>query len=468
MNDISNLRDGFIHKKQKWSHHVTECPKGDAIFRTGDKAEKDVTQYLFDNLSAEAVGDYRILMNYHLPFTNNRGLDQIQEIDIVLINKFGVYVLEVKDWRGKIIASDETWMKNNHDIRNPYRLVNSKAKNFKGILEKNSNNFGEVYVRGVVVLAQGKASFENQSRLSYSDVVGVDDALLNIVNPAHHFRVRRKLSNEEILQIKDLMFMEHTSSSGIIIEDYRVGSELLPGGIYKAYEARNINLPNQRVRIKIYQSKASKEIRDRVRRDADAVTQLGHHPNILYTINFIPDPEHSDLYYEITELVDGVRLDKLMANRKNPLPFDLQINYLKQLCVALTHAHRRGIIHRNICPETIYITRDSVVKLADFDFAKVDGFATIVDPSIPLIDSEFTPPELYPDASNASPRSDLYALGCIWLYMASWPTRELKINSLQSIPMSQLARDLLQSLLSHIPAKRPQTADLLLKEFEKL
>lgn len=468
MNDISKLQDDLIQKKQKWSHHMIECPKGDSIFRTGDKAEKDVAQFLLDNLSTEIVGDYRILMNYHLPFTNNRGLDQIQEIDIVLINKFGVFVLEVKDWRGKIIASDETWMKNNHDIRNPYRLVNSKAKNFKGRLERNSVGFGEVYVRGVVVLAQGKASFENQSQLSYSDVVGVDDALLKIVNPAPHFRVRRKLSNEEILQIKDIMFKEHATSSGIIIEDYRIGSELLPGGIYKAYEARNINLPTQRVRIKIYQSKVSKEIRDRVRRDADAVTQLGHHPNILYTINFIPDPERSDLYYEITELIDGVRLDKLMANRKDPLPFDLQISYLKQLCIALSHAHGRGIIHRNICPETIYIAHGGVVKLADFDFAKVDGFATIVDPSIPLVDSEFTPPELYPDASNASPRSDLYALGCLWLYMASWPTRELKINNIQSVPTTQSARDLMQSLLSHVPAKRPQSADLLLSELEKM
>lgn len=468
MNDISNLQDDPIQKKQRWSHHVTECPKGDSIFRTGDKAEKDVAQFLLDNLSAETTGDYRILMNYHLPFTNNRGLDQIQEIDIVLINKFGVFVLEVKDWRGKIIASDETWMKNNHDVRNPYRLVNSKAKNFKGRLEKNSAGFSEVYVRGIVVLAQGRAFFENQSQLSYSDVVGIDDALLKIVNPDSRFRIRRKLNNEEILQIKHIMFKEHTLSSGIIIEDYRIGNELLPGGIYKAYEARNINLPNQRVRIKIYQSKASKEVRDRVRRDADAVTQLGHHPNILYTINFIPDPERSDLFYEITELTDGVRLDKLLASRKDSLPFDLQISYLKQLCIALSHAHGRGIIHRNICPETIYITRDGVVKLADFDFAKVDGFATIVDPSIPLIDSEFTPPELYPDASNASPRSDLYALGCLWLYMASWPTRELKINNIQSVPITQSARDLMQSLLSHVPAKRPQSANLLLKELEKM
>ena len=205
-----------------------------------------------------------------------------------------------------------------------------------------------------------------------------------------------------------------------------------------------------------------------MRRDADAVTKLGPHPNILFAINFFPDEDRSDLYYEVTELIDGIRLDKLMANRNDPLPFNLQMNYLEQLCKALTYAHSQGIIHRNICPETVYVTNGGVVKLADFDFAKVDGFATIVDPTIPLIDSEFTPPELYPDATNASPRSDLYTLGCLWLYMASWPAKELIVNNIQSLPISQPARKLMQDLLSHIPENRPQTADILQKKLHEL
>lgn len=466
MNNKFNLQDDPIQKKQNWSRYVTECPKSDTLFSDGDKAEKDVAQYLRDNLKTQTLGEYRILMNYHLPVRSS-GPTQTLEIDVVLINRFGVYLLEVKDRGGKIVAYDDTWIQNGHDMGNPYSLINKKAKIFKSYLRDKSTSFDMVFVKGIVVLARGKTSFENQSHYSDRSVVGIDHTLLNEVSPSPDI-VRRKLSDGEILQIKDMIFKEHTSSSDIIIEDYRVGNELLPGGMYTAYEARNINLPNQRVRIKIYQSKASKEVMNRIRRDADAVSQLGHHPNILYTINFIPDAQHPDLYYEITELIDGVRLDKLMANRKDPLSFDLQLNYLKQLCTALTHAHGMGIIHRNICPETVYVTRDGVVKLADFDFAKVDGFATIVDPSIPLIDSEFTPPELYPDASNASPRSDLYALGCLWLYMASWPTKELKVNNIQSIPVSQAARDLMQALLSHVPAKRPQTADALLKELKKL
>ena len=99
------------------------------------------------------------------------------------------------------------------------------------------------------------------------------------------------------------------------------------------------------------------------------------------------------------------------------------------------------------------------MKLADFDFAKVDGYSTIVDPLIPLIDSDFTPPELYPDATTASPKSDLYALGCLWLYMASWPEKELKFHKIGSLAISEPARELMQKLLSHIPDERPKSAD---------
>jgi serine/threonine-protein kinase len=459
-----NVNNQPNQQDQKWSRHVMECLKGDRLFRAGDKAEKDVVEFLLDNLSTDTVGDYRILMNYHMPFFNERGLDQFQEIDIVLINKFGIYVLEVKDWIGRIIVSDETWMKNNHDMGNPYRLINSKAKNFKGKLKGISSDFKMVWVRGVVVLAQGKNLFETQSRLSYNDVVGIDDALLNIVSPPPDFYVKRKLKNEEILQIRDRIAKKHSSSSTILVEDYRLENELLPGGIYKAYEAKNVNLPNQRVRIKIYQSDARKEVMDRIRRDADAVTKLGHHPNILYTINFIPDAENPNLYYEITELIKGRRLDKKMARQDRPLPFELQINYLEQLCRALSLAHRERIFHRNICPETVYVTDDGIVKLADFDFAKMEGFATIVDTSIPIVTSDYTPPELKHNASNASAQSDLYSLGCLWLYMASWPADELPKESVQALPISQPARDLMQTLISPEPVDRPQTANDLLKE----
>jgi serine/threonine-protein kinase len=333
-----------------------------------------------------------------------------------------------------------------------------------------------VSVRGLVVLARGKAAFENRSSFEEQTIVGIDQALLKVVNPPAFLLKpgHRMLTDEEIENIKNNLYKKHIDSGEILIEDFRLGNKLLPGDLYKAYEAVNQNLPSQRVRVKVYQQKslagASERTKLRIRRDADAVSKLGVHRNILYTLNFFPDPERSDLYYQVTELIDGDRLDEMMSIRKEPLPFRIQLDYLEQLCDALAHAHQQGVYHRNICPETVYVTTMGVIKLADFDFAKVEGSATIIDPKEPLTDTEFTAPELTFNASNASPASDLYSLGVMWLYMASWPEKKpIREHSLlESLLIPENARKLIKSLIAPAPANRPQNAEEVRKKLVAL
>ena len=469
MNDPINPQ---IDPRKK--RHVTECPRGDSFVRSGDDAEGAVWQYLLDNLTIRAVGDYRILVNYHLP-VRTYGTSGTLEIDLVIINKFGVFLLEVKDWMGKIVAYDDTWLKDGRNMKgNPLVSIDSKARIFKSHWFGNSSDLGGVSVKGLVVLARGKAAFENRSSFEEQSIIGIDQALLKVVNPPAFLLKpdHRKLTDEEIENIKNNLYKKHTDSGEVLIEDYRIGNQLLPGDVYKAYEAVNQNLPSQRVRIKVYQhgnlAEASEKTKLRIRRDADAVSKLGPHRNILYTLNFFPDPERSDLYYEVTELIDGERLDKMMARRDGPLAFKKQLDYLDQLCDALAHAHRQGVFHRNICPETVYVTKDGIVKLGDFDFAKVEGVATIVDPKQPLLDKDFTPPELYPNATNATPSSDLYSLGCLWLYLASWPTKKMTFNSIQNLPLPKPALHIMQTMVSEKPANRPQNAEILQKRLKEL
>jgi len=473
---MNSSENSDINQKKK--RHITECPRGDNLTRFGDKAEKAVYQYILDNLTIRAIGDYRILLNYHMP-VRSPGPAATQEIDLVLINKFGVFLIEVKDWAGKIIASDDTWVKDDRDMKgNPLLSIESKARIFKSHWFGKSSNFGDINVWGLVVLARGKANFENRSNYDDRSIVGIDQALLNIINPPT-FLLKpdyRKLADDEIEQIKNTLFKKHIDSGEILIEDYRIGNHLLPGDLYHAYEAVNKNLPTQHVRIKVYQLKdlikVSDDTQRKIRRDADAVSKMGIHSNIIYTLNFFPDPTRSDLYYEVTELIDGVRLDKLMARTSECIPYKIQLDYLIQLCKALTHAHKKEIYHRNICPETVYITRDGVVKLADFDFAKVIGDVTISDPKQPLlINNKFAPPELFSDPTSASADSDLYSLGCLWLYLAYWPVKNDLNNPQQdtiNLSIPQPARELMRSMLSTKRAHRPQNAENLRKKLQDL
>src|SRR6266496_891732 len=159
MDSKFSLQNDSLQKHPKWSRYVTECPKGDVLFRDGDQAEKDVVRYLLDHLTPQSVGEYRILMNYHMPVRSS-GPAQTQEIDIVLINKFGIYLLEVKDRRGKIVAYDSTWLQDGRDMRgNPLLAIESKARVFKSHWFDRTTDLHMVFVKGLVVLARGKELF---------------------------------------------------------------------------------------------------------------------------------------------------------------------------------------------------------------------------------------------------------------------------------------------------------------------
>src|SRR2546429_9858335 len=87
--------------------HVIFCPKADRRFNDpGSEAEFRTIDYLATNLRVQDVGDYRMLVNYNLPM---KGADS-REIDLVLIDRFGVFLLEVKGWTGYIIASSDSWI----------------------------------------------------------------------------------------------------------------------------------------------------------------------------------------------------------------------------------------------------------------------------------------------------------------------------------------------------------------------
>jgi serine/threonine protein kinase len=144
------------------------------------------------------------------------------------------------------------------------------------------------------------------------------------------------------------------------------------------------------VRVKRYKLQKLSEsltvMADTVRhfkRSVEVVSALGSHAHIVNTINFFPDEKRPDIYFEITELVNGQRLDEMMAKTQRALLLEEQLDYLEPLCEALQIAHnhkedgkKRPVYHRNVSPETVFITQEKVVKLADFDFAKY-GLHTI-------------------------------------------------------------------------------------------
>ncbi len=183
------------------------------------------------------------------------------------------------------------------------------------------------------------------------------------------------------------------------------------GGMAVVYKARDTRL-ERLVAVKIMREEMAmdEEVCQRFRAESHAVAMLSN-PNIvaIYDVS-----RSDDLEYIVMELVDGITLQQYMR-RKGALPWRETLHFSKQIARALSHAHERGIIHRDIKPQNIMLLRDGTIKVADFGIAALEN--EIYENDGQAIGSiHYIAPE---QARGASPdaRSDLYSLGIVMYEM---------------------------------------------------
>ena len=153
---------------------------------------------------------------------------------------------------------------------------------------------------------------------------------------------------------------------GKMLDDrYEILELIGSGGMANVYKARCHRL-NRLVAIKILKSDLADnaDFRRRFHDESQAVAQLSH-ANIVsvYDVSTNPDRE-----YIVMELIDGITLKQYMEKR-GQLNWREALHFITQIMKALSHAHSRGIIHRDIKPQNIMVLRDGSVKVADFGIA---------------------------------------------------------------------------------------------------
>ena len=219
-------------------------------------------------------------------------------------------------------------------------------------------------------------------------------------------------------------------TSGTKLGPYEIIAPLGAGGMGEVYRARDTRL-DRIVAIKILPSHLSEnpEARQRFDREARTISSLNH-PNICT----LHDVGHQDgIDYLVMEYLEGETLaDRL---RKGPLPVEQVLKYGTEICEGLEKAHRSGVVHRDLKPGNIMLTKTGT-KLMDFGLAKAlvvspaatSGLtATLSTPvgSHPLTAQgtvvgtfQYMAPEQV-EGKEADARSDIFALGAVLYEMAT-------------------------------------------------
>ena len=189
---------------------------------------------------------------------------------------------------------------------------------------------------------------------------------------------------------------------------YHVVDRIAAGGMGEVYRARDAVLERP-VAIKVLHRNLAGDAGfiERFRREARAAANLNHQ-NIVAVHDW---GSVDGIYYMVMEYVPGVSVREILHAEGLLAPAQAA-DVLEQTLAALQHAHRQGIVHRDVKPENLMVTRDGVVKVADFGLARAFADAQITEAGNVTGTVQYLSPEQL-QGEPADPRTDLYALGVV-------------------------------------------------------
>ena len=198
---------------------------------------------------------------------------------------------------------------------------------------------------------------------------------------------------------------------------YVIESRLGAGGMSTVFKANDTVLERP-VAVKLLAEHLADDdaFVARFRREALSAARL-QHPNIVQVFDSGQDPE-SQRHYIVMEYVDGPSCANLLRERKE-LSIDDTVQVVRDACHGLDYAHRAGVIHRDVKPGNLLVTRESfLTKLADFGIAKAAEQTRITQVGSILGTAAYLSPE-QARGDEAGPASDIYSLGvCAYQFLA--------------------------------------------------
>jgi len=263
-----------------------------------------------------------------------------------------------------------------------------------------------------------------------------------------------------------------TLEPGRQLGGYRIEALIGEGGMGQVYRATQLSM-NRLVALKVLAPRltSNARFRERFLREARAAGRL-HHPNLIA----VHDVNEADgLLYFSMELVEGSSIKDLISEL-GTIDEERALDIVRQTLDALRYAHERGIVHRDIKPDNLMLTRTGMVKVADLGLSRSDnpdddGDEFTTKTGTMMGTPYYMPPEQGRDAHRADHRADIYATGATLYHMAcgkvpfDGETAVAILINASTQPLtwpepgpSQPVRRLIAALMARRVADRPQSA----------
>jgi serine/threonine protein kinase len=259
---------------------------------------------------------------------------------------------------------------------------------------------------------------------------------------------------------------------------YELLGELGHGAMGVVYRARDPMI-NRLVALKTITTGVADDpaLLQRFYREAQSAGGL-QHPNIVTIYDM---GEAGELPYIAMELVEGENLEQVIA-RRSTLPLTLKLGYSMQACRAFDYAHKRGIVHRDIKPGNVMLSKEGVVKVVDFGIARVlESSRTQTGMLIGTF--AYMSPEQY-HGEHADERSDIWSFGVLIYELLCYqkpftgPTPASLMHSicnLEPTPLNQVLPEcpgdlamVVGKLLRKLPSERYQSMEEVLLDFDPI
>ncbi|HYF48251.1 MAG TPA: protein kinase [Planctomycetota bacterium] len=325
------------------------------------------------------------------------------------------------------------------------------------IFKKNDGWFLQDLSRnGTLLNGSGANKDEAGSPMKFGDKIKIGDTVLELVD-------------------------EKSEPINIEIPGYTILEKIGAGGMGTVYKARQLSM-DRVVAMKVLNERYSSnsEFVDRFIREARAAGRLNH-PNVIHVHDI---SKANGRHYFSMEFVDGSSIKDLLRVEKK-IPYKRTLDIVLQCAKALEFAHENQIVHRDVKPDNIMLTKEGIVKIADLGIAKT--FEEAAPSAKEHRRVMGTPHYMAPEQALGKPidhRVDIYSLGATMYHMLTGTTpfngntahEILKAHIQESLPPIQdIAGDtpdpvcfIVERMMAKLPEKRYASMSKLIEDIERV